>query len=97
MSFREWVERLKANGKLTEAKKTLSSNLQAAAFIKTLEPKPLLLHVEGSEIPVAANICASRGLMAEYLNIQPHELTAKLLAAIEHPTKPKQTALFRSC
>ncbi len=54
MNFREWVEKLRANGKLTEAKKNLSSHLEAAAFIKALEPKPTLLHIEGSEIPVAA-------------------------------------------
>jgi len=90
LNFREWIEKLRANGKLTEAKKNLSTNLEAAAFIKALEPKPTLLYVEGSEIPVAANICASRSLIAEYLNIQPSQIVAKLLAAIEHPTKPQQ-------
>ena len=90
LSFRKWVEKLRANGKLTEAKKPLSSHLEAAAFIKALEPKPTLLHVEGCEIPVAANICASRSLIAEYLNIQPGQIVAKLLAAIEHPTKPQR-------
>ena len=89
LNFRKWVEKLRANGKLTEAKKPLSSHLEAAAFIKALEPKPTLLHVDGSEIPVAANICASRSLIAEYLNIQPSQIVAKLLAAIEHPTKPQ--------
>jgi len=91
LSFRKWVEKLRANGKLTEAKKALSSHLEAAAFIKALEPRPTLFHVEGCEIPVAANICASRSLIAEYLNIQPNQITAKLLAAIEHPTKPERT------
>lgn len=90
MSFRKWVERLRASGKLTEAKKPLSSHLEAAAFIKALEPKPALLRVVGFEIPVAANVCASRGLIAEYLNVQPNQIVAKLLAAIEHPSKPKQ-------
>lgn len=32
MSFRKWIEKLRANGKLTEAKKPLSSHLEAAAF-----------------------------------------------------------------
>jgi len=90
LSFRKWVEKLRANGKLTEAKKPLSSHLEAAAFIKALEPKPTLLHVQDCEIPVAANICASRSLIAEYLNIQPSQIVAKLLAAIEHPTKPQR-------
>ena len=90
MSFRKWVERLRASGKLAEAKKPLSSHLEAAAFIKALEPKPALLRVVGFEIPVAANVCASRGLIAEYLNIQPNQIVTKLLAAIEHPSKPKQ-------
>jgi len=89
LNFRKWVEKLKANGELTEAKKPLSSHLEAAAFIKGVEPKPTLLHLEGNEIPVAANICASRGLIAEYLNIQPNQIVAKLLGAIEHPTKPQ--------
>jgi len=90
LSFRKWVERLRASGKLAEAKKPLSSHLEAAAFIKALEPKPALLRVVGFEIPVAANVCASRGLIAEYLNIQPNQIVTKLLAAIEHPSKPKQ-------
>jgi 2,5-furandicarboxylate decarboxylase 1 len=90
LSFRKWVERLRASGKLTGTKKPLSSHLEAAAFIKALEPKPALLRVVGFEIPVAANVCASRGLIAEYLNIQPNQIVAKLLAAIEHPSKPKQ-------
>jgi UbiD family decarboxylase len=89
LNFRKWVEKLGTNGELTEAKKPLSTHLQAAAFIKALEPKPTLLHVEETEIPVAANICASRGLIAEYLNIQPSQIVAKLLAAIEYPTKPQ--------
>ena len=91
MNFRKWVESLRAKGELSEAKKPLSSHLEAAAFIKAQEPKPTLIHVEGYEIPVAGNICASRALIAEYLNIEPNQIVAKLLAAIEHPTKPKQT------
>jgi UbiD family decarboxylase len=89
LSFRNWIDTLRASGKLTEAKKPLLSHLQAAAFIKALEPKPTLLRLEGSDTPIAANICASRSLMAEYLNIQPNQIVAKLLDAIEHPTKPQ--------
>jgi 2,5-furandicarboxylate decarboxylase 1 len=91
LSFRKWVEALKASGKLTEAKRPLSSHLEAAAFIKSLEPKPTLLHVDECETPVAANVCASRPLIAEYLSIQPSQIVAKLLAAIEHPTKPEES------
>lgn len=89
MSFRRWIEKLRSSGKLFEAKKDLSRNLEAAALIKALEPKPLLFKLSDCNIPVAANICASRDLIAEYLNIQPSEITQRLLNAIEHPTKPK--------
>ena len=41
MSFRRWVEKLRANGKLTEAKNPLSSRLEAAAFIKARISKKL--------------------------------------------------------
>ena len=91
MNFRKWIESLRTSGKLTEAKKPLSSHLEAAAFIKALEPKPTLLRIEESDIPIAGNICASRSLIAEYLNIQPGEVVSKLLDAIEHPTKPQPT------
>jgi UbiD family decarboxylase len=89
LSFRKWIERLKAAGQLIEAKKPLSSHLEAAAFIKALEPKPLLFRVDKSEVPVAANICASRNLIADYLNTPSSQIVPSLLSAIEHPTKPK--------
>lgn len=89
MNFRDWIESLRAKGNLIEAKRPLSSHLEAAAFIKALEPKPTLLKIKESEIPIAANICASRNLIAEYLDIQPGEVVATLLDAIEHPTKPQ--------
>jgi 2,5-furandicarboxylate decarboxylase 1 len=88
--FREWVEKLRTRGKLTQAKKPLSSYLQAAAFIRALEPNPVLLQVDSSEIPVAANVCASRQLIAEYLEIEPNQIVPRLLGAIEHPTRPEQ-------
>jgi UbiD family decarboxylase len=90
LSFRKWIERLRAGGKLVEAKKPLSSHLEAAAFIKALEPKPLLLYVGRFEVAVAANICASRNLISEYLNIQPDQIVPTLLDAVENPTKPKE-------
>jgi UbiD family decarboxylase len=88
-SFREWVENLRAKGQLKEAKKPLSRHLEAAALIKAVEPDPLLFHVDASDVPIAANICASRNLLASYLNVQPDQIAPKLLGAIEHPTKPK--------
>lgn len=89
MSFRNWIEKLRADGKLVEPKKPLSRNLDAAAFIKAVEPNPVLLQVDGCEIPIASNVSASRGLIADYLSIQPSEIVRKLLHAIEHPTKPR--------
>ncbi len=91
LSFKGWIERLRAAGKLVEAKKALSSHLEAAAFIKSLEPKPLIFHVDDSDIPVAANICASRNLISEYFNIHPGQIVPSLLNAIERPTKPKRS------
>ncbi len=88
LTFREWIDRLKTTGHLVEAKKPLSSHLEAAAFIKALEPKPILFRVDESDIPIAANVCASRNLIADYLKIQPNQIVPTFLNAIEHPTKP---------
>jgi UbiD family decarboxylase len=89
LSFRRWVERLRSSGRLLEAKKLLSRNLEGAAFIKSLEPKPVWFNLIDSQVPVAANICGSRELIAEYLNMKPVEIVPRLLNAIEHPTKPE--------
>lgn len=89
LSLREWIQRLRDSGELTEARRPLSSRLEAAAFIKAMEPKPVQLQVDACKIPVAGNICASRELIAEYLNIRPDQIAPTLLAAIEHPTKPR--------
>jgi len=91
LSFRKWIDRLRTSGQLLQAKKPLSSHLEAAAFIKALEPKPLIFQVDNCEIPVAANLCASRNLIADYLNIRPEGIAPTLLKAIENPTKPTLT------
>ena len=89
MTFRKWVDRLKKTGRLTEAKKPISTNIEAAAFIKALEPEPVLFHTQESYFPVAANICASRELVSDYLGLQASQLVPSLLNAIEHPSKPR--------
>jgi len=91
LSFRGWIERLRTSGRLLEAKKTLSTHIEAAAFIKALEPTPLFFHVNESRIPIAANLCASRELISEYFDLRPDQIVSRLLAAIENPTKPELT------
>lgn len=100
MSFRGWVQLLKASGRMTEAKKPLANRFEASGLIKALEPKPLMLKVVGCEFPVAANVCASRSLIAEYLRVGSREVVLKMLNAIEHPTRPEvvgRGACFEVC
>jgi len=90
LSFRDWIATLKAKGRLMQAKKPISRNLEAAGFIKAVEPKPTLFHISDSTIPVAANVCASRDLIAEYLNLETDQIVPCLVKAIDSPSKPQR-------
>ncbi len=89
MSFREFIEKLDKEGKLLKTKKKPSLRLEAASLLHSVEPRPLLSEVQGSEYRISGNICASKELVAEYLGCKEEELTKKMLNAIEKPSEPK--------
>jgi len=89
LSFRTWIQRLRRSHELVEASRILSTKLEAAAFVKAMEPRPVSFNVRESEIPVAANICASRETIANYLKIPTSQITTRLLHAIDNPSPPQ--------
>ena len=90
MKFREFVEYLDEKGELIKIKKEVSIEYEIATLMKMLDGKPLLFeNVAGYDMPVAANICCNRSLLAEGLQIDEKELIKKMLNAIENPVEPE--------
>jgi 2,5-furandicarboxylate decarboxylase 1 len=46
-------------------------------------------HVKGYMMPIVANVCSTRDLVALGLGIRREEITSKLAYAIDHPKKPR--------
>ena len=90
MNFREFVELLDEEGLIVRIKRPVDTKYEISTLMKLMDGKPLLFErVTGHTMPVVANICSTRELVALGLGIKPSELIVKLTEAIENPTEPK--------
>jgi len=88
-TFREFVAKLRNEGKVIELKKEASLHLELAGVLAALDGKPVLAKAkEVPGIPVVGNLFCSREIICEYFGIGVDELIPKLGAAIEKPSKP---------
>jgi len=88
MNFREFIEKLDKEEKLIRISKDVSRKYEIPAIMKKLDGRPLLFeNVIDSEMPIVANICSSRDLVAEALGIEKKELINKIANAIDNPRK----------
>jgi len=89
MEFRDFVSLLQEKGMMVEIKKKVSTKYEIATLMKKLDGKPLLFeNVEGYEMPVVANICSTRQLVALALGIEQNEIIHKIANAIDNPKEP---------
>ncbi len=105
-SFLEFVRSNSAREYLC-VDKQVSPDWEPAAIVATLEKKmrmPLIefTDVQGSEMAMVTNICASLPRIAKSLGIAPAELDARLVQAYEKPIAPKlwqssETPPVREC
>ena len=90
MEFREFFDLLDKKGLLVRIKKPVDAKYEVATVMKKLDGKPLLFeNVKGFGMPVIANICSTRELVALGLGIRPEEIIKKLSDAIENPKEPE--------
>ncbi len=90
-SFRDFVEQLKADGKLRVIEKPLKRKLEIAGVFHALEPTPCIGYVTDSPMRCASNIFATREQVAEYLGCEASEIQEKMVHAINNPSKPRKT------
>jgi UbiD family decarboxylase len=90
MDLANFVKILDGKGMLTRISKPVDTKLEVSTLMKMLDGRVLLFdHVKGSTMPVIANVCSTRDLVAAGLGIRREGLIAKLADAIDHPKKPR--------
>jgi 2,5-furandicarboxylate decarboxylase 1 len=89
MNFRDHIQTLKDSGKLAVITEPISKNLEIAAVMKQLEPKPVLFeNVIESDFQVIGNLFCSKVQFADYFNMDVSDIIPKLTLAIENPSTP---------
>ncbi|VVB99842.1 Phenolic acid decarboxylase subunit C [uncultured archaeon] len=91
MSFRDFIAKLKKEGKLVELKKEASLKLELAGVLQSLDGKAVYTE-KVKELPgarVAGNVFSTKDLVADYLGVKKEQLIPKLIDAINKPSKPK--------
>jgi len=90
MNFRDFVKTLEEKGLLVRVKRPVDTKYEISTLVKMLNDRPLLFeNVKGHSIPVVANVCSTRELVALGFGIKPGEIISKLAWAIENPREPK--------
>lgn len=90
MGFRDFIEKLRKEGKLQVIEKPVSKKLEASGLLKALEDRVVLFNkITESDFRVVGNIFSTKELIAKYLGIKPEELIPKMINAIDKPSKPE--------
>ena len=93
LSFRDFLAKLRKEGKLLELKKPASLKLELAGILAALDGKAVYTD-KISELPgsahIAGNVFSTRELVCDYFGIKKEELIPKLIEAIKHPSKPAE-------
>jgi len=90
MELAKLVKVLDAKGILTRISTPVNLKYEVSTLMKMLDGRVLLFdHVKGSTMPVIANVCSTRDLVATGLGIRREELIAKLTDAVDHPKKAR--------
>jgi len=90
MELAELVKKLDEKALLTRISKPADPKYEISTLMKMMDGQVLLFdHVKGSSMPIVANVCSTRDLVAIGLGTTRKELIAKLADAIDHPKKVK--------
>jgi len=90
VNLREFIDTLDRQGLLIKIKRPVDVKYEIATLMKLLDGRPILFEqVKGFSMPVVANLCSSRELIAIGLGIKKEEIMSKLADAIDHPKEPR--------
>jgi len=90
LGFRNFLELLESEGKVTHIKKQVSTDLELAGIIEALGEKPCYFeNVKESSLPVVGGLVSSKALVAKALNMEVNQILPKLSSAINNPVAPE--------
>jgi 2,5-furandicarboxylate decarboxylase 1 len=90
MELAKFVKALDEKGMLTKISKSVDTKYEISTLMKMLDGRAVIFgDVKGSSIPIIANICSTRDLVAMGLGCQRGDLISKLADAIDHPKKAR--------
>ncbi|MDI6917667.1 MAG: UbiD family decarboxylase [Thermoplasmatales archaeon] len=88
--MRELIEVLDEKGLLIRVKKPVDVKYETATIMKMLDGEPILFEkVKGFSMPVVANVCSTRELIALGLGVKKNEIISNLADAIDNPKEPE--------
>lgn len=89
-SLRTYLTAAAESGELVTIRRAVSPQLEAAAVINQLAPRPVLFErITGKVGRLAANVAASRAHFGLALGLREADVSATLAAALDHPTPPQ--------
>jgi 2,5-furandicarboxylate decarboxylase 1 len=90
MELAKFVNVLNEKGLLTRISKPVDSKYEISTLMRMLDGRVLFFdHVNDSTLPIIANVCSTRDLVAIGLGSSRDQLIAKLTDAIDHPKKAR--------
>ena len=90
MELTKFIQVLNEKGALTRISKPVSPKFEVSTLMKMLDGQVIIFeNVQGSTMPIVANLCSTRDLVATGLGIRRSELISRLTEAIEHPKKAR--------
>ena len=90
MELAKFANILEEKGLLTRISKPVDPKYEISTLMRMLDGRVLFFdHVKGFTMPVIANVCSTRDLVAIGLGTSRDQLIGKLTNAIDHPKKSK--------
>jgi UbiD family decarboxylase len=90
VNFREFVDLLDSKGLLVRIERPVDTRYEISSLMKLMDGKPLFFtRVKGHSMPIVANVCSTRELVALGLGIKTNEIISRLADAIENPKDPE--------
>ena len=89
MTLEELIAQLETSGDLVAIERPVSRQYEMARLIRELGDRAVLFrNVQGSDVPVVANLCARRDYLARALGAPVERLLFVLNEALAHPIEP---------
>ena len=86
----EFLEKMEKNGLLSRVRKPVSTRFEVAAIMRQVQDRAVLFeNVKGFGMPVVANICSTKDMVALGLGIPKEEIIHSLTNALKNPKEPE--------